>query len=80
MLSLEKQVDGCYDGCPERRDDRGDATAPGGGGFWEVCRLIPAHFVIAGEVNCSQQAKTTLRPPANVPVILTGSPPLPKAF
>ena len=42
----------------------------------EVRQLIPACYITAGQVDCSQQAKTTLRPLGNVPVFQTGRPPV----
>jgi hypothetical protein len=43
---------------------------------WILRQLIPACNIIAGQVDYSPQAKTTLRPPGNVTVLLTTSPPL----
>ena len=45
-------------------------------GFWEVCQLVPDCCIIVGQVECSRQAKMSLRPPGKVPVLPTACPPV----
>ncbi len=73
MLSVEKQVDGCS--VPQLHTQKWEVWLANGssGPSARASHLICGfRYIIAGQVDCSQQVKTTLRPPGNFPVLLTG--------